>query len=1313
MTLLVMVSKLYLILPILGSCILSTQLLLIHGFSFKDEFLNLETKVEVRDNIDITRYVNFNEKYSRDQKRSLISYLVYLDKSSELTTTNIYHFDATKSLGLILEPLSRTCYKSDLEITYDYMFPNFPYKLLFEEIDLLGIDKHIVGFSAKILYLIQQKSAKLELAERKTEFKIQIRNHEIIEYSLAIGIKNGQKVKLWVTFDAAIVKGHPKDHRDWLKSEIPLQIYLSYDKTSSALLIDYYNQHLDSDKLRLINTAAKLSDQYEDVLIDVFAFPLVHCPYLELTDQKKDDDIFDKLANRKSNEVKFSFSTEFQSLVGKNKIEKRFVAFDGSLFNLRIETRKDVMVPNENGELERSPIDSLNIYDLNQNRRYFSTTSDRSGIKKMLVGAGEFKDQAFIYDRQCSTVTALPEKELLNNLNERLGLLHLLFGINTKSKNLEINYLGRALVRGIKAFVYEAQNTVFPFWFDEPLIYTNKDSTIGKLLKSDEKIKDEYDQNNGTIHVTTIYISAEDIDLDKMRLLKIQIHERSRNSKIKKIFDANIFDFIWQLSDSISGVKANELFSLIDHCSINKFAEINLLLESADDKSDGHSDGSWLDEPTERNQALLFALSKELFLRSTMVQNIESRFNGISEKEGDKRITGPLLATVRVAEQASILLTIEFIGYGYVASDSDDQDLIYVDEAKSAAECLMMSSNNQRPTFVFLTKVRNMKGGCILDRTLMNRYDLKITDSKKFKLSEVIRDGMFFRVEPKPDDQLRMSNVWFNSVQFQYLENREIVLRQASNNNSPVPLRIRRIYVKTINRPNTKVTGGKQEETESSSKPLSGFSLDPESASTNHFEFADADDDQIMNPQQCQAICLSNFECQAYSFCLTSSLKFQCLTTNYALTSPDLRKQLNLAASLKLRKGSKITLKLEEDETIDLVRDSKCEIRNKYYLDLFNNKQLVQTFVRGYHPYPVNDQEQCAKICWTKGLESIRASLDLGKQISRILASANDDNDVRPQINELKSNYSRSKKSFCKSILFIESHGLDVNKLKYLKFISKKQTNINDGPKATQNQEDSFGYCILPDEWDDSGHADGSNNFVTQVLFSAVKYQLDFSTLYEKRTGIGLKMTQLGQAETSAYFDMNVGKTVSEENYKLLQRSISNGHNFQFKVVEDVTLCALQCLLQSTGLWPSCRSFDIVREHRSIQDSVITYCLLNTISLNGKTEQEEIVRDSNKSSVQYWHYEPIYGFAREESKIDYQIQISDLNESQLSIKSNQGNSLEWLIVSMVIMMGLISGIFLGIKVAQIYTNNSSGGVLRASDLTLNRLVDQIHRSSLT
>lgn len=1226
------------------------------GFILRDKSFTIKSTISSLDNgLNIPRLAHLSESYSSELRRARLDY--------ELRDTKVYeefYYDPRVGSGVSLSKTFKSCSRTPLNVLYYNLYLNSNevknlFKIADESIENLN---YIVGPS-KLLFLIANQADKFQASlDPNTDKDQQViaRGHPFIQYKLELELDSNKKAVLSIAYDKIT---HSEQS---IRDTVPLQVYITFPDSKVFLIIDYYS--VETFPNTKIHPRFDLAMKNELIMEDQFNYPTSYeCSEIIEADDLKGD-LFEQYD---LSSVRFSFEATSKPLLG--RLIKHFVAYDGMTASLRIDTRRRTLSEKDNNR------DYVQILDFRTNRKY--TYVEKPTFKGNISEESEFFfTLSGDKKSQCSVVYANdPDK----STRDSWKLSKFLTGVE------EFTFMGYGQVRGVNARIYEGKSDSLPYWFSQPMAFKDKDNNYRYKMLGDI-IKENPSRQQKSEYNVVFYIRDDNEEKDEgtgIKPLLIDYYDLriDKSSDFRRSLVIRINDFIWDLTESPNGDNPTDLFSLKDHCStgsgFDKYAEVDLLLREDTSKTQTElrdTNVDWVFNSILRNGALVSSIRDVMDIQSVMMYDLQSKVVEFDSKN-------KIMASFRVAEHPRAVYQLTFIGNARLNRNHIDKMLIV--DALTIAECLWLVGEYRKPIYMYYSQ---LSSSCIFDTELSESSSSDIRDSNVFKMMDT-EVGELYRIESNFDRDTCLSNSWLRDGKFTHLDNREMILQTNEQGNPIQPLnlndlkmRIARVKINNVNFMNEIAEGNEQRQIKPAMRVYSGFMLPINDGDQQTKVYKLKTNNEDMSQEQCHAACLADLNCKSFSYCVQLP-NTVCTLSTVSFEGPGIREHLESREAQNLARGSKLMIKTMYF-TIELIRDFRCELHNKIHIDLFERAKAGMFPLRNLIIFPVQNEETCAKMCFTKSLESITSSIGLGKQIRKLLLEQDDDGENSSQlIKQIHDQYSDATSKFCKFFLYLDTT-----------LSSEEQSILDQAVEESYKTIESSKYCAFEGET----NRKLDEKFQSfQLLFN--NYRFRFKLLYEKRYGYGLKRSVSPEVE-EAYQNVVQQKGLEKGQYEILKNSLSEGKNFQKELQDDADICAYECFFQHSGLWPACRSFDNVIFSFDYPSSTSSYGICH---LNTETDSREKFSVSNleSESIQIWHYMPRFGNILEEGD-DY-FDLSTLNEKIDRSKTDQmrpngiGGVFKVIfnicVTILLLSLGIFTGFYAGCKLTERLVEAKFGG----------------------
>ena len=403
--------------------------------------------------------------------------------------------------------------------------------------------------------------------------------------------------------------------------------------------------------------------------------------------------------------------------------------------------------------------------------------------------------------------------------------------------------------------------------------------------------------------------------------------------------------------------------------------------------------------------------------------------------------------------------------------------------------------------------------------------------------------------------------------------------------------------------------------------------------------------DGAVSAQQCAMLCASDPECKAHSVC-----QRQDAGDGGSQLSPVDCTLSKLAYMYQESGGGggRAVVALVETTSAPaeplVVRDDKCKIINKLYLDYFQllGQSHENVLVHRYL-LPVDGPEPCAKLCAARNFRSHGTFLD---NVRAAIEHVGDGTKIGLQPRD-----GHKRDTSCKSFGYIAWQQLEsrkdadmLEKVQNASLVSiKRELELDNSvadylaPGANLSAlrpPASGGYCSMPvsDYYRAPPGVEPLLLGMEQQLQVDV-FHFDFSNFYHRMEGTRLLDVPKDADTRSALADVRYNVRISAKTKRYLIEGLERGDNHQSEDVVGWTFCAERCFRQFFGPWPPCRSFDVLTETLARSGKTIYRCLYNTNTLENLRAlgRNELIQTSGPSqspsgaTVELAHFEPLAG----------------------------------------------------------------------------------------
>lgn len=1161
--------------------------------------------------------IDVEEYYTKSQRRARVDFVDYktveFEGGLQKSKSGSYIYDEAKELLIKFSDFK--CEVTKLE-DMDNMI----------EFDFLGPMEHsaeninLLNGPTKLVDLINKNRA--GLVKKDESGKIIIKNNELNRFTLQLN----RKVFLTLYYDLSAT---PKSESGIF---VPKFAHISTD--SEMITIDYgYLEVLDEEARKSV---AGL--HYEtDIIIDLFSIPTeIGCSRLL---QPTEIDYFaDKLNSRASFQAHVAHFG-----VGRDYLEgKLSVAYDGNLRSLRVdmtESNTDVLTTQQ-------------VYNFKINRAYdiLRRSEDTYAVVNDVLDSSGSDN---MLKQQC--VASQLNKLSISSSWDENSFSELITG----SKFYV--YMGRGVLRGIPVRIYESVKTQPPFWLEQPVLYYDENNQLHERFAQPTQMGDNF-----SILLSTVLFLA---DSDGRPLL-MTVHETEGFTTTMSLRRLDIHNFVWDLStSSIDTNRAVDLFSLTEACrgetdGAGGASHYEMLLENEGDYPPASFEV--LTNNHLRNLAFLAGLQDVFLMPIIMISDVQTYLTrepkeliGPAEKDRQKQPGAfAMVASFKFAEHTTDQIVIRSIGRG-------EPKWIMPIRVHSFQACSMLAAHHKSfITFGYNQHLRDCYIGRPRDTEQLDDLEFEMQDDGgiiNYHSTEV------YSLKHKVDfimKYLGMQGTYENSRLSIVKQTKKLFIGTDKDRATRIGFDIKRLHIHR-SRQNIDLTQmDSNNATFGDIGRIDGFGFSEDSQLTKVVEPDSIRDNDnqlgFISFEACQASCLQNMACESFSVCIRGSNN-ECVLSGLVIRSKDAVKQLDWSLPL----GKITTLELH-GTSIDVKRHPNCAIYNKNSLVFFQSPSIMTvplSKMLDIKPMKVSGIEDCAAQCVRLNLMAIKYQQD----------SASKDTDGRTVVRV--SNWTPK---ICSHFEYIDASSI-VGLNEEARGVALNSFGIElDEPEQSQ----SHGLCFWKPELINGSKSDitpaGSSpeGPALKIKLEVERYKLNPLMFYEKSDNVRLYrsnfptqieeiMSKVAEHSTELLFGINL------EPIESLRYYIENAENNQMEYnALDELACASACFSQISGMWPVCKSFDIIFEMSDDKPSKIR-CLLNSITLTEarrKGRNDLIGKQKANSKSMVWHYEP---------KLDLAInEIEKVDALRAYLRRTSSSIGYSFLVLAAIALGLISGMVL-------------------------------------
>lgn len=1132
--------------------------------------------------------------------------------------------------------------------TLDEFLASFRFNFILDIDESERVDKLIIGPS-RLAAIIQNNRNKLQLSEINAAV---VRNIPSVRYKIDLTYQKTKTVHLQVFYDEFSAS-----------DENALPFMITGAVTSDHVFAIEYTK-LESLGQNAFRAASKMQIYKDKVLYDRFANFGCTAALKSVRQMKP------LLEDSISENMRLSFAakvTEKKLFQKSPTIERTiYVNFDGLLNVMRMDT----LDPMSHSMLQMQ----RQLFDFDNKRAYHIVSKSITEVKK--------KSDADDY--RCVTSALMDQFKHFESISQ------LIFGAS------KFVYLGRGQVRGIRSFIYEADETSLPFWLDPSVAY-NRSFDVNET-KLDLRVPGIQASGFGAIFFSTTVFISEQLHVPLMIVIRGYYLDALRFKKDFVRRQIMLHNFEWDISsEAPNGDESDDMFKLPDSCvdesSLSSDIRVGLLLKSSENIY------SQIAIQTSNSRALrmsiLAGVQKDLEIPVTHLRDLSTHFiqSQVENKHDQKALV--ISSSFRVADPTNQLIELYQVGSGLT-----ENELFF---AATFHDCYMAAAHLKRNLYFSYEPSANQ---CSLG-TAEIEFDVngKPTSSLKSngfvvveKATKFMREIYSLRHTVDWTGVNEHSNRWIDRSKGTHKDmvhwrDKDFQLRgfSSSIDSKLLVLQIKRVHFheQSSNRFDpTKGVAGSGEPTDIDEIVGFGMLVDEDGSNPHVTRIkpvqlesptmeASAFSGPALTSEQCEAACLTDLNCLWYSICIKAS-GIECVKTNLTLSSPEILKQLS---SLPNRIGSVNELSLPEEQQqpsekstlVKVKRHPNCSIHRKNFHKMFllpSKFKLFSGALQSFTITPTDSSHTCAQRCAMSTIESVMVHRSSSRKQMQDLSSGASGS------NPFKAN----SLSVCVSFAYLSEANM-INSL------SEDEQKILRAKLAAQmldfNDTQASGYCFETQNYNSQARDQlaGTGKKVdidSNVWFEADTYSIRPEIFYERsERGIRLKRSTRTLEEKKAYTSIVLGDgSVGREQMDLMRSFVMRHENSQMPIRNmELGACAMHCLMQNVKIWPSCRSFDIsiVREH----SAHTTICTLNSITLAQAIEanRTDLIERVPADEAEVYHYEPRLGFARELAELESEFELGLVWMSENLAKRSHG-----LILTALMLCSVILGVFIGFKV---------------------------------
>lgn len=1144
-------------------------------------------------------HLELEEYYSRPEKRTRINYRKYSTNRGVLTNSQSgsYLYDESGNELLSFNPFK--CEKVDMSDLWDLIKLDF-----WQESSDTG---NLLNASARVAYEIFKYRSRLKKSN------LQSMPNQHVEYSL----EYNSQINMLIYYHANMPEDQvgvsiPKRVKIRSSREevwITFGTVVSLDEESKS---SFRGMHYDTEQIA-----------------NLFAAPTTIGCSEGLQGGKSEQNIgFRDLMSR------FSFEAHLDhDMVSQHLQAEMFVAYDGTLSALRVDMEES------NSDIEMM----TQVFDFNTNRGY--------NVLRRAEADGSIANSALDYSARNAR---LQQQCVAIDLAGQAWRSHeTLSYLLTGSDNLV--YMGRGTHRGIPVKIYESIGTKPPYWLEQPVNFYNEQM---------HSITRQPSSGKSTL-TTVIYLAESD-----GRLLKVSIHEMEDLRHIS-LRNLEIHNFVWDLSEPESGNRAVDMFSLTEDCanivagSPNQVSEYEMLLESTSTSGNTQTVTELLMNSHLRNIGVLSVLHDAFRMPIVMIADLETHIVPRSLSNSDDSNSFDMVVKFKFIDHTTDFVELRRLGMGRVAQSGRDIDPLRGVRVHSFQACYMLAAHhkspiefgyNPRQQYCFLSK--HLENATQSD-FLMEDDDISGMTTEIYGLKHKLDFRMYHTSKEGIYEKLGLS----------------IVSRKKS-----FPLQIGQtsidFYVKIlegrrsrygINPNNIELSEADEDDSDDDSEVptqdngtaniigrISGFKFDLKNPDTvarkivpSSSDLGDTGLSEAMSFEKCGTACINDLDCKSFSFCV--GLSAECIISSVQLRSQKVLDQIRWDISI----GATIDVNTDK-VNVTLKRHFYCSIYNQNSLYFFRKQTNFQMpSLRSLllkSPVKVSGREECAFKCTQyNALSIMRRDYDTIEHIGQ---------DTQTTIPK------KASSDLCTVFNYLDRTSLatldeEAQKRAYELLEDTKLINLADLDDESEKQQ---GFCFRGQVNESAIPPPKSNLTLDKddlnIRLEVEQYIVDELTFFEVNEDVRLLASYMDNNTQNAVRKVTENSQESlsrlnQQDLEALRHFIKHGENNQviYGPVMDMRVCAKICFWQSSDIWPSCKSFDLVVEFRD-SGSPLTRCYLNSITLKEAKDKKRdslILKTVPKDHYMIKHFEPRIDLSSRDRFAPLQKYVNNNNRTSSSI----------------------------------------------------------------
>lgn len=822
----------------------------------------------------------------------------------------------------------------------------------------------------------------------------------------------------------------------------------------------------------------------------------------------------------------------------------------------------------------------------------------------------------------------------------KTDIMHLLFGTHLFA------YMGDAMVRGVRARVFEGRIDNLPIWMD--LWSATNHTKSGKaFLRGKSDRKKEQDQSGSVV----LYVRHEgelDVDLTLSKILRVEILGGPQ-------YVSELFEFAHELEGTEEGEGVGDIFAL-PRCYTQFYKKGDSMdVELVLDKTMTSVVPAWWKKPYIRDAILL----KEL--NSTLRLPISSIF-ALETKVEDAR----LIVKFKVGRKEVKMNKLTYLKSGRLRMHVNFNNWA----AETPAECLINFHHFSEGTrFLYFSPEDKL---CGLDNQIKEDTDIG-NENSAFVFDEE-GSGEIYKVN--------------NSMVKTISDNQGRLRSQLSNLHT---LNLGAGITTNVIERRIAIDGSSSTE----DVAFVGLKLREDIKSVNGSH---------VSHDKCETACMEDLDCMSFAYCEFLDSPPTCSLSSIVLEGKkkSIREQVEDSGILKGKTGTELKLRLIDGD-FKFLRDQRCTLYRKAFIEMFSCKEMAQRSIEYYEVLRVKSIDECAIRCFRITQTGLKRLVEHDEKIQEaaknILSDPNEDAKTKfEEIKKIRTEHSRViYKEMCRNFHYMD----DTISVSNTDLLDKGLREVDDEDKEAQLERR---FCIVNER--ESQREKRKPTGPSGIHFE--EYRFNHASLFIKNRSVAMG-SSLKVKEKEIFQKILSNQILDPKEVEILNLTLKAGKNNQMEKSLDVDECARQCIENhfANVPWPSCKSIDTYKTTDGQQRCRLNTQVagsIDTVDLSRVSYPGQREPVSNE-----YHYElKPFGALKLEANLISDIEVEIEKERELTwseyLSSNHSHGG---IIFLLIVLGLATGVWTGMKIvvpAARYLNLNNG---EASDLSHKTLVPNL------